>query len=412
VAFLTAVGAAISAALASLTAILAAALVSIITVVVALISTIAVAVSYTAIMVVTGVIKVFSVMAGWIALKLEAAYIAAKPLFTAAYEYIRGLSIAIAEGMQTFLDAIHFKTLLKIHKILELTSPSYKRKSRQFFQHISGVSQALGLGAHYLNIMIENTRTVYLDVSAMMGRKYDLAEVTWLSSMNTFLQRISPHIESVQNDPARILDWINNFMLRPAIDAKGEFQQTLLGVLDGVVTVVDTTVGQVINLREDIDRAILQLPESISRKLYEEFRPRFEKFDAFIEDEYRPVATTITKVMNVISDTTESHTAKLGSLTHSILNPGDLLSNIDHLPELERLRQEAQIGEISSRSTNREMDKINEKVSGVYTGISEIFEASVLILPPVPYHVPEIQGLAYPIGKIPIVKNTWFVGDF
>jgi len=411
-AFLVVVGVWIASAVATAISVIVISLLTVVANIVAIVGAVAGAVACTTITLITGLIKAVTFVGGLVVKGLMSTYTFVKPYMEKVYHIVATLANEIFEATKTFLEAIHFKTILKIHKILELTSPSYRYKMRKFYEDISEVSSALGLGANFLNLALQNARNVVLDVSSLMGRKYDMAEITWLGEMNKFLTKMSPQMERFAEDPARLFEWLNQYIYRPAIDAKGTFQQTLLGVLDGVTTVVDNVTGKVITLREDLDQAILQLPPKISEKLYKEFKPRFEKFDKFIEEEYRPVATTITNIMHVISETTESHTTKLGNLTRSILNPGDLLSNIDHLPELERLRQEAQIGEISTRSTNREIKKINEKIKDTYKGIHEIFEASVLSLPPVPYHVPEIHTLAYPIGKIPVGKKSWFVGDF
>jgi len=411
-AFIITLAVAIASAVATAAVVLATTLLAIVAYVVALISIVAGAVAYAAITVISGVISGFIAVAGYVAQGIVQVYTVVQPYLSAVYTYVSNLAVSLYEGMQVFLEAIHFKTLLKIHKILELTSPSYRDKMRQFYGEIARVSAALGLGADYLNMMLQNARTVVLDVSSLMGRKYDLAEVTWLGEMNKFLETVSPHLEGFKEDPARILEWLNYYVYRPAVDAKGTFQQTLLGILDGTVTVVNNVVGKVINLREDLDQAILQLPPKISEKIYDKINPRLQAFDTFIEDEYRPVERTITNAMDVLTDRTDSQTVELGSLTQLILNPGDLLSNIDHLPELERLRQEAQIGEISSRSENREMGKINAEISDKYKGIKEIFAASTLITLAPPYDVPEIKGLRYPIGKIPPLYKSWFVGDF
>jgi len=410
--FIVAAAITIATTVATIVVALATVLAGIIAYIVSVITLIGAAVVSVATTVITTLVSTFISVASFISEGIMTVYLQVQSTLHTVYNAVSILSKAVYAGVKAFLKAIHFKTLMKIHKIAMLVSPSYRKMMAKIYKEISRCSYNMQLGLTFLNTMLNDARNVVLDVSSIMGRPYDLSQVNWLYSMNGFLQEIGGNVNKYTQNPAAVIDWLNQKIYKPSLDAKASFQAHLFTILETSVEVVDNMVDKVINLRENVDQTILHLPSSISEKIYNEINPHLESFDKFIEDEYRPIAKNVSNILDVLTDTTRSQTDKLGLLTDSILNPGDLLSNIDHLPELERLRQEAQIGEISTRSTNREMGKINEEISDAYKGLSEIFAASVLIVPPAPYHVPEIKGLYYPIGAIPAGKKSWFVGDF
>jgi methyl-accepting chemotaxis protein len=205
---------------------------------------------------------------------------------------------------------------------------------------------------------------------------------------------------------------MHDFFDRPAIDAKKAHQQALWTFIEGVVTVADGTVDDLVKFRQDIDQTILHLPHTISDPIYAKINPKLKSFDRFIENEYRPVAEDLSNAIHVLTDTTERQTDTLGGITNSILNPGDLLGNIDNLSDLEKIRQEGKIAEIANRAPVRASESVNESIAESHKGIKEIFDASIKIREKPPYHIPEIKQLVYEISITPPLHLTWFVGDF
>ncbi|GAI32621.1 unnamed protein product, partial [marine sediment metagenome] len=101
-------------------------------------------------------------------------------------------SIGICMG--SFLDAIHFTTLLQVHQIAYILSGDYREMMSHVYNEIAEVSGALGLGSGYLILLHRNARNVILDVSGMMGRSYDVAEITWLQQYSDYLKKFNERV--------------------------------------------------------------------------------------------------------------------------------------------------------------------------------------------------------------------------
>lgn len=321
-------------------------------------------------------------------------------------------SKALVSGMKAFLEAIHFKTIIKIHSLAMIFSKDYKDMMDKVYGQIRQVSEALGMGADFLSLILNDARSVVMSTSSLYGTGYDLGEVQWLSTMNGYIKDFSTKAEIYENNPSALLRDMNTYIQKPSIDAKANAQATFITIFEGVVTVADATAEKVVTLREDLEQTILHLPPVISREIYDKINPIFEGFDNFIQNEYRPVAKDISNAIHVLNDTTERQTDRLRDLTRSILNPGDLLGNVDNLSDLERIRQEGKIAEIANRAPVRSVKEVNLRIDKAHKGLKEIYEAITEVREKPPYHVPEAKGLVYAPGAVPALYKSWFVGDF
>jgi len=70
---------------------------------------------------------------------------------------------AIKASYNMFLEAIHYDTLLKIHEIAYIVSGDYRVQVNKIYGRIAEVSEALGLGAQFINLALRNARAITLD---------------------------------------------------------------------------------------------------------------------------------------------------------------------------------------------------------------------------------------------------------
>lgn len=339
-------------------------------------------------------------------------YAVVMPTLIKVYKAIATFSKALAAGMTEFLEIIHFNLILKAHNLAMIFSKDYQEMMRKIYRQIAEISEALGLGAGFINLALNDSRNLVLDVSSLMGRPYDIGQITWLKSTNRFFKYVNQYGKYFENNPGHVFEVIAEMIDKPHVDAKAGFQKNIITFLDNTIKVADNLADKTVKLREDLDQAILHLPKEISRPIYDEINPHLERFDRFIAEEYKPVSRDVTKAIHVLTDTTIRNTDKLSSLTQSILNPGDLLGNIDNLAELERIRQEGKIAEIAGRAPRRAHTSINKMVESTHQGLKKIYAALIEERVEPPYHVPEVRGLRYAVGVIPEIHKSWFIGDF
>lgn len=334
------------------------------------------------------------------------------PTLSNVYNSIATFTRILVGGMKAFLEAIHFQTMLKVHNLGMIFSKDYREMMQKVYNELAEVSKALKLGPHTLSLILRDARNIVLDVSSLMGRSYDLSQVQWLTTMNDYLKNFAEVAGTYENNPSALIEDLAEWIDKPAIEAKSQFMQTFIGIVDKTVTAVDDTARKVVQLRRDVQTFVLDLPDSISRKIFDKVDPLFQEVDNFIMYEYEPNVRNIRQALDILGDTTRNQTDRLGEITNKILNPGDLMSGVDNLPDFERIRQERMIGDIASRSQVEEMTEANSAIEKAYAGIGRIFEAVTEVRKLPPYHVTEYQGPLTPAFVSPIPRETWFIGDF
>jgi hypothetical protein len=353
-----------------------------------------------------------SAVFGSIGTTIGNAYAVLAPSLSSVWSSLVSYTQIIVGGMKAFLEAIHFATILKVHNLAMIFSKDYQEMIIKIYAELGKVSEALGLGTHFLSLIMRDARNIVLDVSSLMGRSYDLGEVQWLTTMNDYLKEFAKKADLYENNPGQLVSDLAQLIDKPAIDAKAGFQRSFIQIVDNVVNVADDTAGKLVDLREHVSDAIKHLPKSISRDIFEKVDPFFQKVDDFFEYEYKPTSDKLRSALDVITNTQRRQTDQLHDVVTKILNPGDILANIDGLSDLERIRQENIVADIATRAQGREIEEVNEAISRGYAGLDKIFEIAKTVKEKPPYHVEEYEGPLTPAFVLPTPGKTWFVGDF
>lgn len=315
-------------------------------------------------------------------------------------------------GFSAFLTAIHYSTLLGIHKIAFLVSPAYREIMRQVYGELGRVSDALGYGPYTLLLLMQNSRNLVLDVSTTLGMEYDLAEVQWLSSFQEYLKSFSGAAYKYRDNPEALLYDLTRWIEKDALNAKGSYMGSLTRTVDGLVRNIESFVGDVTKIRDDIDKLVSDLPENIRSEIEPAIEPYIRRFDDFITETYDPYRHEIDSILS----TMRTHQDELNNRTDEIVDrlkkPADYLLEIDLMSEEDRLDQERKAGELSNREYYRQVDAfvpLSEPVSAELEKIREALEVAV----PVPIGFPEeVEGPQRPKGVKAAVRKTWYVGDF
>lgn len=318
----------------------------------------------------------------------------------------------ISTAFSAFLNAIHFKTLYKIHQIAYLISADYQRMVQKVLRQVASVSHALEMGASFLPLVLENMRFLVLDTSAMLGRSYDLAQIGWLKDLQGILTKIGKRAEVIQGRPELVLTMITDVFVERAINVRSQFMAGLLLTVENLLSASEEVITNVTTVRDRIDTLIADLPSFIKEKIQPEYEELTGKIDGFINKVYQPNLGRLEEVLNVMDLRVSDTKARVTNVVERIKKPGDYLSEIDLMDRIERLRQEDKVAEISSRRNKREVEEIYEITEEEQRKLGKISDALDKEIEPTPYGVPEVEGPArVGLGEIE-PSLTWFVGDY
>lgn len=330
----------------------------------------------------------------------------------AVYSTAAGLVGGIVTGFKTFLEVIHFATLIKIHEIAYIVSEDYREMMQKVYGQLSQFSSAIGLGAQFITLAIRNARSVVLDVSSMLGRGYDLGEVTWLVEMNKFFEGINEESEKIAQDPYYILDMIDRQLMKPTLDTKGSIVSGLYSTIDNTLDAVNNFVTDIDTVRDDLQQFYNDLPENIQQQLKPFMENVIEPINDFIENTYAPQYDKITRAMTSIEERVGVHKEAVENIVKRLTKPGDLLQSIVGLPQEEADAQTIKMYEAVNAPILQAVPGITIARNDAETGLESIVKALESNLKP-----PEVITLEpVTIGKkgegSEDSSTTWMVGDY
>ena len=320
--------------------------------------------------------------------------------------------IAISAYIGAFLAAIHFSTLVAIHNVANILSAEYREFSMELWSSIAKWGAAIGLGAGFLVSVLQISRSLVMDVGALMGKKYDLAEIEWMQRLSSFLQKWEQFGALFAAEPGVFLMAVDAYFTQPYHNSKSEFSLNILSFIDATTKILDDTVPKLDKLRQDLEIAIEMMPDNISKPIYNFIGTAFADFDTFIDDKYTPVLENIKFATDTLFNRDEMKKAEIANLVDQLLHPASILMNVDKLDDIKRLEEQNRICEISNRALTTESEQRNKAIDREHVENSRVFDALTA-----ERESPDFLNLEYNGPKQDIkVKDSniksWQVGDY
>ncbi|KKL89011.1 hypothetical protein LCGC14_1918990 [marine sediment metagenome] len=328
------------------------------------------------------------------------------------YNTVAAYVHSTAGTFRHLLDIIHFKTILQVHSIAQIVSPQYRAMMVKVYDAISRASDALGLGPMFLTLAIQNTRNLVLDVTSMFGQKYDLGQVSWLGTMNNYLDHFNTHVEKYRLNPEAVFWDLAELIERPAQDAKGAFQQGIISSLDTVLDFAAKVGDGLSQIGIDIETLYNDLPQFVKNTIPDPGTVFWDNFGGFLDDHYRPTIQALQDEIGGWSQDLQTSQQTVAGLVAQLRKPGDLIRNIDALPAYEREDQDRILAEFSNRRLGRLVDRLMPALSLSREKLDS--NARIPIPPPL---ISPILSYEASSGSVPGVGGTaqrgsWFVGDY
>lgn len=319
---------------------------------------------------------------------------------------------AVKVLLGSVLTAIHFNTVIAVHSIAYLVSEDYRRSMAQVYQELSRASVALGYYPQFLALAFQNSRTLVLDASTMMGARYDMAQVEWLSVFSEYLEHFNRNAIKYQANPEVFMHDLAQLVDKPAMDAKGSFVANLILTVDHLATAAEQIVINVDTLRGDLDKLISDLPQ----RWQDWIGPEIPKFLTEIDNAIAVLATprieallSITKGLRTSLNLLEKREF---DIRVRLQRPADYLLEIDKMDHYGKRDQEWKIAELATRQDRKSREVILKDLEPTAKALED--SARRVYIPPSPaaWFVPEVgEPVTRPIEAIGR-EDTWFVGDY
>lgn len=317
-----------------------------------------------------------------------------------------------AGTIKEFAEIIHFDTIMSVHSLATLVSSDYRAFISEAMGEVASFSAALNLGASFIPLAIENSRKLVLDVSASLGRPYDLGQITWLEEFNGWAKKVAEVGQKYKDNPGAVLSDLDDWINIPYTNAKASAFRTFLNTVRDNVDKVTEQVERVDTIRQDFVKLALDMPEFI-RKHYEPQIRRIDKSMAdFIYRDYKPYTEMLARAYDTLDRDVEKHKTELSDIAQRLTRPGTLVDGINQLPPQEQHKEKVKLSRAVNYANSETASLIRVATENIEMSLKKTRDA-LNISPPQPAWV--VEEVELPANK-PIEqidpRNTWFVGDY
>lgn len=319
---------------------------------------------------------------------------------------------AVKAGFTAFLEAIHYKALLEIHDIAYILSSSYRGMLNKVYGKLGEFSEAIGRHTGFLETAIQLARNTSLRVSSFLGKRFDIAEVVWLKDFNGLLAKINETTAVYAANPSQIWHDIDDLIVKPATDAAAEAQLTMFATVKSLGDMLKAGDDMLTTVQADFGAVVNELPARWRQDLIPIVENVADDIRHWRDKIYAPTIETLDKVIDVVYARTSEARQNMQEIAARLAKGGDILADIDKLPDDDRIDQQGKISGITSRLFVERSDLWQKEVEKHTITLESIIAAIKFDTPPELWFVPEKPALATPVGKQAVDRKTWFVGDY
>jgi hypothetical protein len=299
-----------------------------------------------------------------------------------------------------------------VTKIAALTGLNYDDMMSKVYLQVQKVSKQLQLGAPTLMLILEDTRTKTMAANNLMGRGFDLTQISWLKDMSIILTRIGKDVMRYKERPWNLLKDIDGWIIRKVIDTSAKSQQFDSTALEKLAEVLKVAAGQLETVRDKLDKHIDKLPGFIKDKLKPEIDKVNKTIDKFIDHTYGPALKTVNNSIDGLKTYDQDLDASILSILKRIKYPGNYLTEIDALSADEKLDQEEKVSNVSGRILGYDTKDFKDQSQKARDRLSESRDRLKKKLPPPPWEIGEEKLPKRMAGEKASLRDTWFVGEY
>lgn len=319
---------------------------------------------------------------------------------------------AIADGTGSVLEFLHYRELLVANKILMIVWDSYRESMSKIFNAFASLSQDLGYSFGFVTLALKNAQMMVFTTGALFGIPKEVTAGIWSDDLANFMGSFEANFYKYAEDPGALLDDIDENIVYPHAEEGAGVIPAINKALNDFTDFAEDEFDKLDSLEKEYKQFIADLPEEISNRAMEVFKPFDDQWRDFYDNQYLPVADKVDAVEGAINTAIEREQADVKAVYDKLARPGDLFLGIDLLSDEDKQDQLSIIGDYTTRSQYGESLDYTPSAALEYGGMQAIIDLLKAITQP-----PEILTLEEPITrqvKEPQKsdRKTWYVGDY
>jgi len=340
-----------------------------------------------------------------------------------AYHHASPSLIAFITGLYTFVTVVVgvINTINSIVTVLtgvtlagwlDKLMPGFQEAWNNIMNKISEFSSALGWGVDGVGHLI-NGFDAGADLWCMVtGKDRAVAQVEKIRHVDTLTKSYGLALQKWQDNPgeqiAKHADMWSNMRYYEGATFVNKLTDKVSAFGDkaeNALTAVGTITSELLALQND-------MPGFIANNIPSGLWDGLEKVDTTINDRILPALTEITDRIDELDAMIESYQAKAAEIADRLAHPGDLLAEIDKLPDYARQTQLIKIDGVTSALMKESNDAAFAALEGDLSNFALVAAALQAPPPPLPFMQLELPGRSP--GITPEPHESWILtsGDY
>jgi len=288
--------------------------------------------------------------------------------------------------------------------------PGFQDAWNNIMNQISEFSATLGWGVdgigHLMNAF-DGSANLW---GMVTGKTFDGTKFEKYTKMKNLMSNFSVDLKKWQDNPGEQISawanyaskttyWQGSETIHKIVDSIGAFGDKAETALTGLGTIST----ELLSIRNDMPAVIAKnIPPGIWNAL--------ELADTAINDRILPALTNITDRLEELDAVLEAYQKKAAELAERLAHPGDLLAEIDKLPDYVRSDQLVKIDGVTSALLREGNEADFAAVSADLAHFGLV--AAALQNPPPPLAFMELELPGRSPGIVAEPYETWFVGEY
>jgi len=327
-------------------------------------------------------------------------------IIVAIYGFIQTV-VQVVTFINSILQVITGETLLYwLNKI----QPGFEATWNNFMNRISEFSAALGWGvdgiSHLMNIANVGTNMW----GAVTGKTSAWNKTKQFERTQLYIDSLAGNLGGWQKNPGEM---ISKLVSRETDSAHGwvsGFMNNLIDKTGGALTKIETVTKGLGSISNEFLSMRNDMPDFIAKHIPQVIWDSLERTDSMINDRLLPRLDEFSSKIDEIDNLLDKYSKKTAELSERIAHPGDMLAEINNLPDYLRSDQLSKIDSMTSLLMKEQNQAEYIMIEGKLNEFAMLAEAATHPPAPVEFMMIELPGRSPGIVSEP--RETWMAGDY
>jgi len=322
------------------------------------------------------------------------------------FDFIKWV-IGIVNTINTIVEVITGETLgYWIDKLI----PGFQEAWNKMMNNISKFSGALGWGVdgvmHLMNVV-----NIGSSISgALAGKSTAGVKIDKYGRLMTSMGNFRTNLEKWQSEPGKMISELADYNELMSYNESSFFFGNLTANVGIAAKKIETVAKDVGDITHEVLSIRNDMPAFIAKNIPQVIWDALGWADTMINDRLLPRIDQLQEKLNTIDNLLDQYRSDAASIAKRLSKPGDLLAEINNLPDYVRKDQLVKIDGITSSLISEQNAVDYAAVEPDLKEFSMVAEALSHVPAPLGFMELELPGRSP--GITPEPRESWFVGDY